>query len=95
VTGRSGGSPARWDVSPTGTTASVRSPGRRPESSRRVRASSALALGNIGPDAEKAIRRLKRALDDDNADVRYSAVTALERIGTPKALKALGPRRRR
>lgn len=67
----------------------------RADPDARVRASAALALGNIGEAAAKAIPHLKHALESDAADLRVSAETALERIGTEKALKILRKRRGR
>ncbi|MFH2202418.1 MAG: HEAT repeat domain-containing protein [Elusimicrobiota bacterium] len=61
----------------------------RKDNSLRVRASAALALGNIGPAGRKAVPDLKKALRSEDANLRLSAETALERIGTEKALRVL------
>jgi hypothetical protein len=55
---------------------------------RRVVASAALALGNMGPAAAPAVPALARALKKGPEDVESSAALALGRIGTPAAKKA-------
>ncbi len=57
----------------------------------QVRFSAALALAQIGPDAEAAVPALQDALLDENRYVPGYAVEALERIATPDALRALMP----
>ena len=50
--------------------------------------SSAAALGQIGKEAAAAIPALTRAFQDQNDNVRISAVDALKSIGTSEAIKA-------
>ena len=57
----------------------------------QVRFSAALALAQIGPDAEAAVPALQAALVDENRYVPGYAVEALERIGSAGALRALMP----
>jgi HEAT repeat protein len=57
----------------------------------QMRFSAALALAQIGPDAEAAVPALQDALLDENRYVPGYAVEALERIATPDALRALMP----
>lgn len=47
-----------------------------------VRMGSALALGGIGPEAERAIPDLLEALEDKNVKVRCAVVRALGNMGT-------------
>lgn len=54
----------------------------------RVRACAALALASITKGSDHAIPFLRGALDDPHPGVRSSAVQALGKIGTPKALAA-------
>jgi HEAT repeat protein len=56
-----------------------------------TRFSAALSLAQIGPAAEAAVPVLEEALDDPNRYVPGYAVEALERIGTPRAIKVLVP----
>jgi HEAT repeat protein len=55
---------------------------------RRVIASAALALGNMGAAADPAVPALARVLQKGPEDVESSAALALGRIGTPAAKKA-------
>jgi HEAT repeat protein len=55
-----------------------------------VRECAAEALGKIG--SAQAVKHLIVALDDGANQVRQAAKTALQVIGTPEALKALGHR---
>jgi HEAT repeat protein len=57
----------------------------------QVRFSAALSLAQIGPAAEAAVPALQDALHDGNRYVPGYAVEALERIGSPEALRALLP----
>ena len=57
----------------------------------QARFSAALSLAQIGPAAEEAVPALKDALYDENRYVPGYAVEALERIATPRAIKALLP----
>jgi HEAT repeat protein len=50
------------------------------DSNAEVRAMAALALGRIGPPAEKAILALKQALSDPDAAVKQEAMRALNHI---------------
>ena len=52
-----------------------------------VRKNAASTLGSIGEGAINAVPALVQALKDQ--DVRRNAATALIRIGTPEALKAV------
>ena len=45
-----------------------------------MRASAALALGDIGTAGERVVADLKRALRDPEEDVRFSARIALQRL---------------
>jgi hypothetical protein len=54
-----------------------------------VRKRAAIALGQIGPEAEKAVLALEKALSDNDAQVRDAVATALERIDQPKTLQSL------
>jgi HEAT repeat protein len=54
-----------------------------------VRFNAALALARHGPAAEPATEALIAALDDGNRYVPGYAVEALERVGTPRATRAL------
>ena len=55
-----------------------------------VRYYAAYALGKIGQDAKDAVPALIQALQNDhNVRGRDSATIALEKIGTPEALKAV------
>lgn len=54
-----------------------------------VRFNAALALARLGPEAEPATDALIAALDDGNRYVPGYAIEALERIGTPRAQRAL------
>jgi HEAT repeat protein len=56
-----------------------------------VRFSAAFALGQLGPAAEAAVASLEVALADENRYVPGYAVEALERIASPRALRALVP----
>ena len=56
-----------------------------------TRFSAALSLAQIGPAAEAAVPVLEQALYDPNRYVPGYAVEALERIGTPRAIKVLLP----
>jgi HEAT repeat protein len=56
-----------------------------------TRFSAALSLAQVGPAAEAAVPALEAALDDPNRYVPGYAVEALERIGTPRAMKVLLP----
>jgi HEAT repeat protein len=55
----------------------------------RVRRNAALAITDVGPDAEGAIPNLLEMLDDENRYNRFYAATALKGIGTQKANSAL------
>ncbi len=55
----------------------------------QVRFSAALALAQIGPEAEAAVPALQEALSDQNRYVPGYAVEALERIASPDAMRAL------
>jgi hypothetical protein len=57
----------------------------------QVRFSAALSLAQIGPAAEAAVPVLQDALHDENRYVPGYAVEALERIGTPEAMRVLLP----
>jgi HEAT repeat protein len=57
----------------------------------QVRFSAALSLAQIGPDAEAAVPALREALEDENRYVPGYAVEALERIGSPGAMRVLMP----
>jgi HEAT repeat protein len=61
------------------------------DSDAQVRFSAALSLAQIGPAAEAAVPALQDALHDENRYVPGYAVEALERIGTPEAMRALLP----
>ncbi len=52
-----------------------------------VRKEAALSLGILGPSAKDAVDPLTRLLDDENRDVRESAVTALMRLWAPEILQ--------
>jgi HEAT repeat protein len=54
----------------------------------RVRASAAIALGNIGAAADAAVPALVAALKRGPEEVTWSAALALGRIGTPRARRA-------
>jgi HEAT repeat protein len=57
-----------------------------------VRRSAAEALGNLGPQAQYAVRPLAKALRDENKHVVFDAAFALGRIGTasvPELIEAL------
>jgi HEAT repeat protein len=54
-----------------------------------VRPIAVYTLGNIGPEAKDAVQTLIEALNDPDENVHGAALTALEKIGTPEALKAL------
>lgn len=54
----------------------------------RVRASAALALGNIGAPSDAAVPAIVAALKTGPEEVSWSAALALGRIGTPRARKA-------
>ena len=54
-----------------------------------MRRNAALALAKIGPAAAAAVSALRSSLNDENRYVRFNAVLALQRIGTPPALDAL------
>lgn len=54
----------------------------------RVRASAALALGNIGAPSDAAVPAIVAALKKGPEEVAWSAALALGRIGTPRARKA-------
>jgi len=56
-----------------------------------VRFNAALALARLGPAAACAVPALRRALTDGNRYTMGYAVEALDRIGTPEALKVLVP----
>jgi HEAT repeat protein len=56
-----------------------------------VRFCAAFSLAQLGPDAAAAVPALKRSLKDLNRYVPGYAVEALERIGSPQAMKALLP----
>lgn len=47
----------------------------------KVRREAALALGNIGKNAQRAIPSLLEALNDKSPDVRWRASEALGKIG--------------
>jgi len=47
-----------------------------------TRKQAAIALGDLGPQAEEAIPTLIRALDDTNYEVRREAANAMEKIGS-------------
>jgi HEAT repeat protein len=57
----------------------------------QVRFSATLSLAQIGPAAEAAVPVLSDALHDENRYVPGYAVEALERIGTPEAMRVLLP----
>ena len=57
----------------------------------QVRFSAALSLAQMGTTAEAAVPALQDALHDANRYVPGYAVEALERIGTPEAMRALLP----
>lgn len=59
---------------------------------RRVVASAALALGNMGTAADAAVPALARFLGRGYEDLESSAALALGRIGTPRAKKAFARR---
>ena len=54
----------------------------------RVRASAAIALGNIGVASDVAVPALVVALKKGPEEVTWSAAMALGRIGTPRARRA-------
>jgi len=54
---------------------------------KHVHRAAAETLGGIGPEAKEAAPALIQALQDSY--VRYRAVEALKRIGTPEALEAV------
>ena len=54
-----------------------------------VRMLAAMALGPIGEGAVNAVPTLIQAFQDPHATVRQGAAEALEKIGTPEALKAV------
>ena len=54
-----------------------------------VRRNTVLSCLRMGRDAEEAAPSLISALRDENRYIRAKAAKALERIGTPDALKAL------
>ena len=54
-----------------------------------IRAAAAGTLGQIGGVAEDAVPALIRVLQDNNQDVRHAAVKALEKVGTPDAIRAI------
>ncbi|MGF1623478.1 MAG: HEAT repeat domain-containing protein [Alphaproteobacteria bacterium] len=56
-----------------------------------VRFNAALALARLGPAAAPAVPALRQALTDGNRYTMGYAVEALDRIGTPEALKVLVP----
>lgn len=56
----------------------------------RLRSQGADGLGNMGADAENAVPDLARLLNDSDFFVRLTAKVALENIGTPEALEAIG-----
>ncbi len=58
-------------------------------SESKTRNRAALAIAELGPDAEKAVPSLVMLLGDDNGGVRSSAAYALRRIDTPRARQAL------
>lgn len=54
----------------------------------RVRASAALALGNMGDAAAAAVPLLVKALDDGHEEVEWSAAVALGRLGSSEGTRA-------
>ena len=54
-----------------------------------VRMLAAMALGPIGEGAVNAVPTLIQTFQDPHATVRQGAAEALEKIGTPEALKAV------
>ena len=54
-----------------------------------IRRNAAIALGQIGEPAKNAVPALVKALHDEDEDVRFEAVSALKKIGTPEAMKAV------
>lgn len=54
-----------------------------------IRAAAADTLGQIGEVAEDAVPAVIRALQDNNQDVRHAALKALEKVGTPDAIRAI------
>jgi HEAT repeat protein len=61
------------------------------DTDQQARFSAALSLAQMGPAAEAAVPILQDALYDENRYVPGYAVEALERIGTPSAMRALLP----
>lgn len=59
-----------------------------------VRVGAAYALGRIGSGASKVVPELIQALQDKSPVVRNWVMSALEKIGTPKALDALSSHKR-
>ena len=55
---------------------------------QNVRMNAAVALGQIGPAAEKAAPALMAALGDANGDVRANAAKALRLMAGPVAMPA-------
>lgn len=60
-----------------------------------LRSDAIEALGDIGPDATVAVPLLRAAVRDRYDFVRRSAAEALEKIGTPEAVEAARPQKRR
>ena len=54
-----------------------------------IRAAVTDSLGQIGEGAEDAVPALIRVLQDNNQDVRHATVGALEKVGTPEAIREI------
>jgi HEAT repeat protein len=52
---------------------------------------AAAALGEIGPDASVAVKKLIPILSTSNSEVKVNVASALQKIGTPEAIDAALP----